>query len=617
MKRSFFARFFGFLGLYLLIFLVVASVQFPKRDGFSLRISHFTAEGRYRAPEEGEELPRAGSSPVEGEVRVAYGGLEFIMGGDSSGGEGSFRLLDTEGEGLGLSAEYMAPEEQGLRFYLSGGAQILFVSPADGSELRITGDFDEEAFSGLELPYRLLRSSWIPEGGQFRISAGGREYQFRGPGAGDRTLVLPRGGLPVVYGLADKSREWKAEDYILAGGAAEAYREALDQWAGQNYALWGRLIPSGNEEDMVTAYEGEALRRGAYRNALNVVPGNFLSSPGRNYEASVYLGGISSAYRSLRGAEGENLARITEILERGSPAFFLESHVIEFLDIRGRENLIDQGIGLIQDANPAFLAPEHIPGLLEIRVELGRCRPQVFGAANPSPFLEVLTAQAELILSECLRRLPPMEHYPIGLVLAVREGRADLAWNLRLGKALADWGEFTGRETWAAIGRSIVLSVLSLEDREGQVISVLSLEETPSAGGAQGAETPARISAARLYRLLGLGDYSPRARALSPSFPGLWAWTASPEIRVTREGQVLDIALSFPAGESHYLFIRGIEPFYRLQFYGMDWRTDPNFERYDSSGWAYYSEDRTLVLKVKHRAEIEHIRLYTGSPPEG
>jgi hypothetical protein len=614
MRKSVIVRFFGFLGLYALLFVAVASVQFTKKGSFSLRISNLAVEGRYRVPAEGESLPRAGSSPVDGETRVIYGGLEFILGGDSSGGEGTLRVVDLAGGGRGLSAEYMAPEEEGLRFYLSGGAQILFSAPGDGTELRITGDFNEEDFSGLELPYRLLKGSRIPEeeegNGQFTISAGGREYRFRGAGAEGRTLVLPRGGLPVVYGIADQRQEWRAEDYILEGTEAASYREALAQWAGRNYTLWGRLILSRVDEDMVIAYEGEALQRGAYRTALNAVPRTFLSAPGRSYESSVYLGDIGNAYRGLQAADGGTLARITGTLERESPDFLLESHVIEFLGVRGRENLIDQVIALIRNMDSASLVLEQIPGLLEIQVDLGFYRPQSFGAASLSPLFDGLTAQAEFILSECLRRIPPMEHYPIGLVLAVKDGRADLERNIRLGKALADWGEFTGRETWAALGRSIVLSALSLEDREGQVISTLNLDEGSSAG-----ESPAYISAAKIYRLLGLGDYAPRAVALSPAFSGLWAWTASPDIHIIREGQIFDIAVGFPAGESHYLFIRGIEAFYRLQFYGMDWRTDPNFERYDSSGWVYYAQDRTLVLKVKHRAGVEHIRLYTGSPP--
>jgi hypothetical protein len=611
MRKSVVTRFFGFLGLYFLIFAAVASVQFTKKDGFSLHISNLTAEGRYRAPEEGEPLPYAGSSPIAGDARVLYGGLEFTLAGDSPDWEHAPRLVDPAGGRRGLSAEYLAAEEGGLRFYMNGGVQIFFSVREGGTELRITGDFDDEEFTGLELPYRSLGGFKIgdEENGQFVIGADGREYRFRGARAEDWVLILAKGGLPVSYGIVDKDQEWRGEDFILPGGEADAYRDTLLQWVGKNYTLWGRLILSRNDEDMVTAYEGEALQRGSYKTALSAVPRTFLSAPGRSYESSVYLGGIADAQRGLLTAVGGTLARVTELLDRESPAFLLESRAIEFLAVRNQQNLVDRAVALIQNMDPASLTLEQIPGLLEARVELGYCRPQTFSGAGPSPAFDALTAQAEIILSQYLRRLPPMEHYPIGLVLAAGAGRADMEWNLRLGKALMDWGESAGRETWAAIGRSVILSVLSL-DRDGQVISTLNLDEGPPAG-----ETPSYINTARIYRLLDLGNYRPKALLLNPAFPGLWAWTASPEILATREGPILNISVNFPVGESHYVFIQGIEPFYRLQFYGMDWRTDPNFERYDSSGWVYYPRDRVLALKVKHRAEVEHIRLYTGAAP--
>jgi hypothetical protein len=610
-RKSVFVRFLSFLGLYFLVFVVIAGIQFTKKGNFSLRVSNMAVEGRYRIPEEGESVPPGGFAPIDGETRVSYGGLEFILSGDFPGREAGLCLVDSGGGRRALSAEYMAVEEGGLRFYLSGGSRLFFDALNDGAELRIAGESGGQDFAALELPYRPLKSSRVlnEEDGQFIISADGQDYRFKGSGAEGQVLILQEGAPPVLYGIADSGQKWRAEDYVLAEAAdAGAYQETLLQWAGKNYPLWGRLILSRNDEDLVIAHSGEALQRGSYRAALNAVPRPFLSSPGRSYESSVYLGGMAEAQRGLLAAETKTLARITELLNKGSPEFFLESHVIEFLAVRGRGDLIDRGISLIRNTDPLSLYLEQIPGLLETQIELSSHWPHAFDGENPGPRLfDALTARAELILSESLRRLPPAGQHPAGLVLAVRDGRADTEWNLRLGKSLENWGGLTGRETWAAIGRSIVLSALSLEDREGQIVSSLRLDEGPAG------DSP--VSAARFYRLLELGNYRPRALPLNPAFPGLWAWTASPEVRAVREGQVLDIAVSFPVGESHYLLIQGLEPFYRLQFYGTDWRTDPNFERYDSSGWAYYPRDRTLVLKVKHRAELEHIRLYTGSPP--
>jgi hypothetical protein len=219
---------------------------------------------------------------------------------------------------------------------------------------------------------------------------------------------------------------------------------------------------------------------------------------------------------------------------------------------------------------------------------------------------EPLALQAQLTLSRYLKR-------SAGMVLAFQENSANIAWNLRLGKALEDWGLAANQAGWAAIGRSIVLSVLSLEDGEGQVAASLNL----NAQGEflPGAEGSGSIDAGRIYRLLEIGEYHPRALAISPASADLWAWTASRDVTVTREGQILDLAVNFPLGESHYMLVRGVDPFYRLQFYGMDWRSDPQFERYDSSGWVYYPQDRILVLKVKHRSPVEYIRLYLGSSP--
>jgi hypothetical protein len=58
------------------------------------------------------------------------------------------------------------------------------------------------------------------------------------------------------------------------------------------------------------------------------------------------------------------------------------------------------------------------------------------------------------------------------------------------------------------------------------------------------------------------------------------------------------------------MLIRGLRPFVKIQLYGIDYRTDPQFERYDSSGWSFSSSEQTLLLKLKHRSQVEHIRVF-------
>jgi hypothetical protein len=67
---------------------------------------------------------------------------------------------------------------------------------------------------------------------------------------------------------------------------------------------------------------------------------------------------------------------------------------------------------------------------------------------------------------------------------------------------------------------------------------------------------------------------------------------------------------------THHIIIRGIRPFIRLQIHGMDWRTDSQFERYDSSGWVYYPQDQVLILKLRHRELVENIRIIYREEPQ-
>ncbi|MCL2130741.1 MAG: hypothetical protein FWH35_10375, partial [Treponema sp.] len=158
-------------------------------------------------------------------------------------------------------------------------------------------------------------------------------------------------------------------------------------------------------------------------------------------------------------------------------------------------------------------------------------------------------------------------------------------FNLRLGKALLAYAEDVNDTVKAGIARSLILSSLSMAGMEGEP------------------------SAARLYRILTPLDAYPRAVSISDAPNNVWAWTTAPEVNAVITTDVMDITVRFPAQETHYMIIRGIRPFARLQLYNMDFRSDPQFERYDSSGWAYYAQEQTLVLKMKHRTIDENIRI--------
>lgn len=63
------------------------------------------------------------------------------------------------------------------------------------------------------------------------------------------------------------------------------------------------------------------------------------------------------------------------------------------------------------------------------------------------------------------------------------------------------------------------------------------------------------------------------------------------------------------SGVSHYVVLQGIEKFSDIKIHDIHFRTDPHFETYNSSGYVYNQDTKTLYLKLKHKKEVETVEL--------
>jgi hypothetical protein len=606
MKRPILPRIIGLLCLYAAAFVVIGAIQFARQDGFTRQVGDMQISGHYKTGKEGVQAA-PGEAAITGKLSVFFGGLEFLLAGEENG-------RSPPGSGpaeAGPSPEYMGISGNTAVFRLSGGGAISFTSMTKGdrAELQIRGDFlpDVEGFS---LPYKPLRTSRVEdtENGLPLISARGRVYAFspsvREKGQG--ILFLENGGAPVSYRVVPEELPFSPGDYTLGEALSrDSYGTLVQSWRDRNYSIWARSVRGGDDENLVLAFLGEAVSRGTYQNGKSLVSSAFLNGNRRGYGSSLYLGGAARTYPALGTADRERLNRLAALIDQGSPEILGEARAFEYLGLRGSGDLLDRAAALVRDMDPSGLRLELVPGVFEGFSEIKRRSPQ-----GENPFGN-LSRQACLLVSEQLHRVSGLWNSGQGLILVFPEGIADTEFNLRLGKALALWAEAAGDEAWAAVGRSLVLSVLSLENGEGSVPRRLSLAEPDAAGGPTD-RAAERLDSSWLYRILQPGEYYPRIA--DPGISGIWVWTCSPSVSASRENGILDISVSFPAGETHYVMIWGLEPFNRMQLHSMDWRSDPRYESYDSSGWVYYPRDQLLVVKMKHRVQAEHIRLYYSQP---
>jgi hypothetical protein len=580
------------------IFILLVSIQFANRRNFTLKVGDFVVSGSYDAQETAETLQGA-ERLLEGEAGIVYGGMAFFLTDDD--GDDSLSLLTGSGSRERARPAAMTVSDRAVLFRLSGGAEISFASRHSGGtqELQISVTLPEDC-QALELPYRLLRSSRIRRNadGESYVIAGGKNYRLNASTVdfARRLIVIDSREPAASYGTVPGTEAFDPSRFILAAARDKGrYDEALNHWLDRSFALW-RLSPgSAMDEETALAYLAESVPRGVYQSAVTALSTDFSRETEWSFMPAVYLGRMDQGLRSSIVYERENFSRLSRLIADGSADFLKDPHAVEFLAVRGHSNLIDSGAAIVNGIDG--IDPDLIPGILEGYADWLLYRP-----SEDNPF-EELADQACFSLSGKIAAGYKGER------IAVFDGEtADLEYNSRLGAGLIAYGEHTGQEVWTEIGRSLVLSVLAFVGKTGTAPLALRL----AANGEIEADSGATLSSARIYRLLRLGDDSARAAGLHAAANGVWTLTAASGVTANfdQENNMLDIAAVFPRGETHYMFIRGIRPFTQIRLYGIPFRTDPRFEGYDSSGWAYSPSEQTLMVKMKHQLPTEHIQIY-------
>ncbi|MDR2478875.1 MAG: hypothetical protein LBD48_06125 [Treponema sp.] len=597
MRKPVFPRILGLIVLYCVLFVLLAAAQFTQRGSFSRRAGAMQVSGKLLLTPAGQGVTKpevSGSYTLAGRARVFFGGLEFRL----EDGDSGILLIQNGGERNTALPLHMVLEGDSVRFTLAGGAELLFSThdAADGPELRISGNVPQ-GVSGMEIPVKPQRASLSrdPDSGLMIISYNGMRYQFAGSAQleSNGRLMLPAAGLAAAYRAvpSQSAQEIDPAAYIIPQArTAQFFDDAVSVWKDMVFSQWGRNISVQPDEDMVIAYSGEALLRGSYRAAVAAVPPSFVSGAQQGWQSSVYIGGMNSAFRLFNTAERERSARISRLVTEGSADILTENHLFDFLAVRSLTGVFEQGAELVRSLDAASLRLEHVPGIFEGYTDFNKWRSQ-----EENPFEQFIDTACRLVVAKIRR--------DNDRVLVFADVSADTVFNLRLGKALREWAAKAGDDDWLGVGRSLTLSVLSLGDTSG-VVPAAALPGRNEGGGT----TSGGISAAAIYRQLDETEYFPHAAFLHGGQGSVWAWTAAP-VSAVQTADALEISASFPAGETHYLMIRGVRPFVRLQLYNTGWRSDPQFERYDSSGWVYHRQEQTLIIKMKHRATLEQVRI--------
>jgi hypothetical protein len=593
----------GVYFLYIAAFFLIVYIQFSRQLSFSRIVGNFVVSGRLRESAETDVALSPNEYPVNEYAKVSFGGVDFILSNEASN---PLVLVDEDGEKAPLTVDRLTISHDRAHFLLSDGAELVFYTQesADINGLFISGILPEKA-SYLQLPYlpATFAEISVDDSGRRKVSADNITYMFdrRSVSDDEGHLILRRDDPMVFYHIESETSTFNPAAFVVHGGIDKTvYEELLRLWADKVYTAWEKSVSTTRDESLVSVYLAESVRRGTYERARSTMLQSFRNLPEQTYLSAPFIGRLSVALRTLSVAANVQTAQLTAFLREDTPAL-LGKDVLKPWTLPATRNLLkEQGLYADTVADSA-LTLEEVVTIFE-----GCNNWPVHFPNVENPFERLADRALELIANGLVK------DENAGIVFVTADTQVDILFNLRLGIALAAYGDKHGRSSWVGIGHSLLLSVLTFTDDAGELPAFLTIN---SAGeiitGENGEDdTTEKIAAAQIYPVLTLAAYYPRPVDLTTVRDGLWVWTAAPETTAVFQNNVLDISVSFPVGLVHHLLIRGVDPFSKIQLRDMDYRSDPRFEEYQSPGWTYSVSERTLLVKMVQRSEIEHIRIF-------
>ncbi|MDR2490294.1 MAG: hypothetical protein LBD20_02715 [Spirochaetaceae bacterium] len=601
--------------LYIAVFFVMVLVQWTRRDSFSHKIGGMVVTGRYSRDADGhiasvKHTDFGNEYDVTDNVNLTFNGMEFILKANNTG----VRFTSGDGQEQTASPRVMLISSEYVRFKLvpdnlpeTGGISAkkqyielnFYLQTEAEADALVISSVLPAGIEALIVPFNTTQktSNIQAENDELYVSVEGGTWGFDRPvpGIQKKTFTLTPKNPVIAYRLHG-GRIFDPIQYIVAGAMEKSrFDEIVAVWKNKVYTAWTGQIAAGTNEALISAWVAETAERQSLSAALEKLPDGFVNNPARTYVTAPYLGRLPSALRSKSEFEKANLERLTRLFQTDKDAFLVEEKLFVYLAQRNYAALFDQAIQYIKTIQPDMLTIKLLPAVFE-----GWWAWNIWHNTEENPF-EILVHQARLMVGELIKK--DVEN---GDIFIVNEQTADIAYNARLGSAITVYGESSGNNEWAALGRSLVISCLAYSNDSGGIPRLLQEND----GQFTIAENNPTMEALQMYQLAALSDYYPHAVGVTTLVKGVWIWTMSPSISASYQNNVLDFGILFNTGETHYMLISGLRPFSKIQMRDIDYRSDPQFENWNAPGWIYSPSEQTMLVKLVHRTPLEHIKIF-------
>ena len=354
-----------------------------------------------------------------------------------------------------------------------------------------------------------------------------------------------------------------------------------------------------NEKTLVSLV-AENAKRGLFDKTIEEYPILLLPRNKRSFLSSPYYGGLIENYRIKMIEDAEEIKTIESKILNKDYSLFEHSSVIPFLLNRGRYDIVDKILEFIETINEKKMTALQLANILKLSIEYKN-------SYKETKDIEAITKSCEKALLEKLFAIDDL------LYIYTRENIVDSLDTFNIAKILINYGNKIEDELLKKTGYLLFNSLYSFTQDPSFFPSSFNVKQDENKKEGLMANDALIIGADVLYSIFfpeNTWYTHEKSLIINEENKNVFALTCTKDIRIKKASKdMIVFDFVFQAGQTHYVILQGVEKFSDIKIHDIHFRTDPHFETYNSSGYVYNQDTKTLYLKLKHRQEVESVEL--------
>jgi len=434
--------------------------------------------------------------------------------------------------------------------------------------------------SKITVPYGFGVGTTVTEqsDNKIKVSSKKNAWELSAPKINRDGIVLTHRENLISYAFHDKTRSFSFDDALQIDTASETvYINNIENLKTNLINAFGQVQQDATvAEQEAVSYVAAMAEKGNFNEALDVVPQSFKRSALRTFLSAPYFDTLARINEPLQA----QLKTYGEMIVRANESSYFDvfnvRFIADYMCMHPGSESVRSLLAHVAQADVSECSVQQVTGILNVYNELEAKNPELANILAPVAIRCVEKIQSSTALDE---------H---SVTIAEKGTFLSVIQAVQAGDAVYRYGSIIKNPGYMAGGRLIINSYL----KDSASFDLRTLGE--------------------LYPVVVHNNtFYPHFEVLSfNNGKAVWAWTCASNISYQNDNQgTITLNIDFPLSYTHYLIINGIDQFQQIYIYDMAFRTDYRFETYNSSGYVYQNDFKSLLLKSRHKSQVEQIRL--------